>query len=81
MPLTQPVTQGLDILANETDLDVFLPCARQRLIVIRQEIDRLNQAPFGAVREANLQCLYMQLSALKAMIADRLPKKLESQCR
>jgi hypothetical protein len=81
MPLTQPVNQGLDTLANETDLDIFLPCAKQRLIVIRQEIERPNQAPFGAVREANLQCLYMQLSALKAMIAERLREKLENQCR
>ncbi len=81
MPFTQPVTQGLDALANETDLDIFLPRAKQRLIVIRQQIERLNQAPFGAAREANLQCLYMQLSALKGMIGDRLREKLENQCR
>ena len=81
MPLTQPVTQGLDTLANETDLDVFLPCTRQRLIIIRQQIERIIQTPFSAAQEANLQCLYMQLSALKAMIAERLREKLESQCR
>lgn len=79
MPFTQPVTQELDTIANETNLDVFLPCTRQRLIIIRQQIERLNQAPFGAAREANLQCLYMQLSALEAMISERL-REANLQC-
>lgn len=81
MPFTQPITQGLNTLANETDLDIFLPCARQRLIVIRAQIERLNQAPFSAAREANRQCLYIQLSALKAMITEHLNENLEHQCR
>lgn len=80
MPFTQPITQGLDTLANETDLNVFLSCAKQRLIVIRAQIERLNQAPFAA-QEANWQCLYMQLLALKSMIAERLCENLEHQCR
>jgi hypothetical protein len=75
MPFTQSATQEIDFLAQEADLDIFLPHARQRLMIIRQQIERLQQVPFGAAREANLQYLYLQLSALKAMIAERLREK------
>jgi hypothetical protein len=81
MPFTQPVIQEIDALASETDLDIFLPRTKQRLMIISQQIERLQQAPFSAAREANLQCLYMQLSAIKAMIAERLAEKIKRQCQ
>ncbi|MEA5452812.1 hypothetical protein VB780_29845 [Leptolyngbya sp. CCNP1308] len=79
MPFTEPSTQGLDTLEQETDLDIFLPHVKQRLLVIRQQIERLQQTPFCAAHQANLQCLYMQLSAIKAIITERLGEKTERQ--
>jgi hypothetical protein len=75
MPFTQPATQGLDCLAQEADLDIFLFHTKQRLMLIGQQIERLQQTPLDTAREANLQYLYLQLSVLKAMIAERLREK------